>query len=438
MAVVRFLTAIYTWSVVLSGTALLWLGAAHADETLPNPYQAFSLADMTPDNQLPLLGDRFRIDDHIDEITMVFFRDPQSRPVVLILPDGSKWYSSRHPDAVQWETGPRFDQVRIESPMRGPWQVSGELRSESRLMVISDLKFHAEPLPELVFQGENLAVTGTFSEAGSPIEQRDFRNAIEMDMHLVSTNQEQYENFGINPRHVGSFVDDGRDRDARARDGVFTGDIAFNVPSGEYIPSYHARTPLYQRTFEQAPIMVAELPLDIDVQIAAQEGRAHRLEFAIDKDYFDPDDIVIRGDVEFPNGEIQRLDIRTGEGDSLHQRIPNYVYGSFKVQVRLYGTSLQDQREIEAQVATYEFIARPPEPPGPTAEEVAAQRAAEREAEMEARVASEQAALKQQRYMLVAIIAVNLLLVGGWIWFLLWRRKKARHKPAGGREKVKK
>lgn len=441
MALIRFLIGIQQCTTALLAAALLWISVllpTQAADSLPNPYDAFRLAEMTPDNQLPLLGDRFRIDDHVDQITMVFFRAPQSRPVVLILPDGSKWYSSRHPEHVRWETGPGFDQVRIESPMRGPWQVSGELRPESRLMVLSDLNFHAESLPELVFQGERLGVTGSFTEAGEPIEQRDFHQAIEMEMHLVSTNQQQYENFGINPRQVGSFVDDGRGLDARARDGVFTGEIAFDVPPGEYIPSYHARTPLYQRTFEQAPIMIAALPVTIDVQISAQEGRSHRLHFSIDEQYFDPDDVVIRGDIEFPNGEIQRMDIRTGEGDRLEQRIPNYVFGSFSVRARLYGTSLHDQRELEAQLASYEFLTRPPEPPGPSAEALAAERAAQLEQEMQARILTEQAALQQQRYMLIAIIAVNLLLVGGWIWFLLWRRKKVRLEAARRRKKVKK
>lgn len=429
------------FSVVVIGIALVYVTSStsvQAKETLPNPYDAFRLAERTADTQLPLLGDRFRIDDHVDEITMVFFRDEQSRPVVLILPDGSKWYSSRHPEGVQWETGPGFDQVRIQSPMRGPWQVSGALRQESRLMVISDLKFTAEPLPEIVFQGERLGIEGRFTEAGEPIEQRDFRNAIEMQMHLISTNQEQYENFGINPRHVGDFLDDGRGRDARARDGVFTGEISFDVPTGEYIPSYQAKTPLYQRTFEQSPILIKALPVAVEVDVATVEGRAHHLRFLINEAYIDPADLVIRGEVEFPNGEIQRVDMRTAEGDSLHTRVPNYVLGVFTVRARIYATSLTDGREVEANIGSYQFNVSPPAPPGPTEEELAAQRQTEREAAMSEHVAKERAALRQQRHMLIGVVVANLLLVIGWISFLLARRRKTLQGPSASRKKVKK
>lgn len=441
MAVVRFITGFYLIIVAVFSVLTLFVStssSAHAEETLPNPYDAFRLAEMTPDTQLPLLGDRFRIDHHIDEITMVFFRDRLSAPVVLILPDGSKWYHSRHPQTVEWETGVGFDQVRIESPMRGPWQVSGQLRPESRLLVISDLKFHAEPLPELVYQGERLAVQGRFSEAGEPIEQRDLRNAIGMQMQLISTNQPEFENFGLQPRPVGDFLDDGRDLDARARDGVFTGEIAFDVPAGEYIPSYHAVTPLYQRTFEQLPIMVKALPIETTVEVSNQEGRAHRLTFKVDKDYFDPADVVIRGEVEFPNGEIQRIDMRSAAGDGLYTRIPNDAYGNFVIRAEAFATSLADGREVVAALTDYQFSVRQAQPPPVSEEEIAAQRQAQREAEIAQRLVSERAALQQQRYMLIAIVVVNIFLVAGWIWFLLWRRKKATKSPTGGDKKVKK
>lgn len=403
-------------------------------EPLPNPYDAFRMTEMAPDNQLPLLGDRFRIDNHVDEITMVFFRDFGTDPVVLILPDGRKWYSARHPDNVQWETGAGFDQVRIESPMRGPWQVSGALRPESRLMVISDLAFHAEPLPESIYRGETLRIRGEFTEAGQPIEQRDFQNAIDMQMYMVSTNDERYQNFGLNPRQVGQFKDDGRGQDGAARDGVFTGEIWFNVPTGPYLPSYHAITPLHQRTFEQSPIMVEPLPVSMDVRVSEIEGIAHVLTLEVDGEQLRADDLIIRGSVEYPNGEIQLIDISTAQGDLLRERIPNYVNGNFTVDLTLFATTLAG-REIRASIPTYAFMARQPEPPGPTDEELAAIRAEQREAEIAAQVAAERERLAQQRTMLWVIVGVNAVLVLAWLGWMLWRRnakknqKKATNKP---------
>jgi uncharacterized protein (TIGR03503 family) len=401
------------------------MGAWANPETLPNPYKAFSLVDQPSDSQLPLLGDRFRIDDQIESITLVMFRAAGTDPLVLIRPDGSKLYSARHPEHVEWRTGNDYDQVRIEDPMRGPWQVSGALLPESRIMVISDLKFHAESLPETVFEGERLPVQGSFTEAGEPIEQRDFANVMQVEMRVVSTNDPEQENFGVTPRTLGEFADNGRGLDAQARDGVFTGEVTFNVPTGAYIPSYRAETPLYRRTFEQAPIMVRKLPVEITVHPGEAEQEPHVMQINVDTQQVRADDIVLRGQVEYPNGEIQLVEIQTAQGDRLRESIPNYVYGSFIVTLELFATTL-DGREFSAQLAAYEFLARQPAPAGPSEEALAAARAEERRAEQQARLEAEKQALREQRLLLLAIVGGNLLLVGGWVGYLLWRRKTVK------------
>lgn len=394
-------------------------------ETLPNPYEAFSLVDMPAQSQLPLLGDRFRIDDEIESITLVMFRAAGSEPLVLIRPDGTKLYSARHPDHVEWRSGNDYDQVRIEEPMRGPWQVSGSLLPQSRLMVISDLQFHAEELPDTIFEGEELPVQGTFTEAGEPIEQRDFGNIMQVEMRVVSTNDPEQANFGVTPRTLGEFADNGRDLDARAGDGVFTGAVTFNVPTGEYIPSYRAETPLYRRTFEQAPIMIRKLPATIAVEQGAEEGESHQLNIEVDEEQIRPDDIVVRGQVEYPNGEIQLIEIQTAQGDSLHEPIPNYVYGNFVVTLELFATTL-DGREFSADFAELEFLARQPAPAGPSEEELAAARAEERRLEQQAKLEAEKAQLREQRVMLAAVVGGNIVLVAGWLGYLLWRRKTTK------------
>lgn len=404
---------------ILAFSASLMAGRVYA-VMVSEPYHAFSMIELADENQLPLLGDRFRIDDNIEQITLLFFREPGSSPVVLILPDGSKWYSTRYPDSVEWESGPGFDQVRIEQPMRGPWQVSGAIQPESRLMVVSDLRFDAEALPPTIFQGERLRVRGSFTEAGQPIDQRDFRQAIEMQLYLLSTNDPDAENFGLNPRRLGEFVDDGRGLDARAGDGEFTGDVEFNVPQGMYIPSYRAHTPLYQRTFEQVPIRIAPLPVSLNVDVSTLKDEPHRLQLEVDQQVLRADDVVIRGQVEYPNGEIQRIEIQTAHGDSLRERIPNYTTGNFRINLRLYATTL-DGREIEARFEPYEFMARQPQPAPPTEEQLAEQRALEREQAAELALQAERAQIQRERLILAAIIGINLVLILSWFGWLRWR-----------------
>jgi Tfp pilus assembly protein PilX len=46
-------------------------------------------------NSIELLRNRFHIDYNVDEVTMVFFREYGSAPVVLVRPDGSKIFQGR-------------------------------------------------------------------------------------------------------------------------------------------------------------------------------------------------------------------------------------------------------------------------------------------------------------------------------------------------------
>jgi len=53
--------------------------------------QAMSLIEGDITNKLPIKGQRFRIDDNVEEITLLSLREPESKPLILVKPDGSKW-----------------------------------------------------------------------------------------------------------------------------------------------------------------------------------------------------------------------------------------------------------------------------------------------------------------------------------------------------------
>lgn len=113
-------------------------------------------------NEIPLLDNRFRIDYNIEEITLLFFRAPGAPAVVLVKPDGSKYYatSSLDNDALRWYDEVSYDLIILKNPTPGPWQVIGQIQKNSRIMVLGDIELEVEALPPLLFRGEVLKVTG--------------------------------------------------------------------------------------------------------------------------------------------------------------------------------------------------------------------------------------------------------------------------------------
>ncbi|MGL6027225.1 MAG: TIGR03503 family protein, partial [Vibrio sp.] len=107
-------------------------------------------------SSLSLLDNRFRVDPSISQITFVIYRENNSQPVVLVRPDGRKYYQSRNPDYVRWYQEPSMDIISIDDPMPGPWQAIGKVTPKNHIKLISDLQLTSDVLPSRVFQGEEL------------------------------------------------------------------------------------------------------------------------------------------------------------------------------------------------------------------------------------------------------------------------------------------
>lgn len=154
-------------------------------------------------NGIELLQNRFRIDYEVDEITMIFFRKFGSVPIVLVQPDGTKIFQSNADgENIFWFDSASYDMISIKNPTPGPWQAVGQITPESRVMVISNLALHADPLPKMIFSGEILKQTAYLSNNGIPIDYTAFRDVVELTISLSSTNNPNFNNFGANTEIV--------------------------------------------------------------------------------------------------------------------------------------------------------------------------------------------------------------------------------------------
>jgi hypothetical protein len=91
-----------------------------ADSAVQNAQSSNTTIDTSPltelgdeyTNSIQLLQNRFRVDYNVKEITMVFFREYGSAPVVLVRPDGSKLFQGRvDEEKVQWYDADTFDMI---------------------------------------------------------------------------------------------------------------------------------------------------------------------------------------------------------------------------------------------------------------------------------------------------------------------------------------
>lgn len=324
------------------------------------------------ENGIKLLQNRFRIDHNVKEVTMVFFREYGSAPVVLVRPDGSKIFQSQvEGEDIFWFDSDTYDMISIKNPVPGPWQAVGQIVEGSRVMVLSDIALHAEPLPPILFSGEILKQTAYLTNGDKPIDYSQFRDVVELTIDLVSTNNPNYDNFGADDQQIATFEDNGRGMDEAPLDGVFTGQFNLNVPAGEWQPVFRVTTPMFTREQVDPPLRLYPNPIKIDVELDGGGNDYHKLLIDVDRDLVDINTLLVDGKVRYPNADVRNFSLTELGSDAREYLIIAYDYGIFRVKMTAYGKTVNG-RDFILDVPEFSFLVAEPELPEPEITESAA------------------------------------------------------------------
>lgn len=200
----------------------------------------------------------------VDSVTLFIQRQYGSAPVVIVLPDGSKWYANRHPEDVQWVDGMTGDIVTINNPMPGPWQLLGRVVEGSEIQKVSDLSINVEAIPQPLYQGERVKLTAQLMADEQRMRMPGLDYLVDWTAKFVSQHLPGEENFAAGTIVVGSYNDNGEKLDEAPDDGIFTGDINLNQPWGHYTLEVKATNNLFERVAKQE-FELKPMPIEIDV-----------------------------------------------------------------------------------------------------------------------------------------------------------------------------
>ena len=387
------------------------------------------------ENGIKLLQNRFRIDHNVEEVTMVFFREFGSAPVVLVRPDGSKIFQSQvEGKDIFWFDSDTYDMISIKNPVPGPWQAVGQILQGSRVMVLSDIALHAEPLPPILFSGEILKQTAYLTNGDEPIDYSQFRDVVELTIDLVSTNNPNFDNFGADDQQIATFEDNGRGMDEAPLDGVFTGQFNLAVPAGEWQPVFRVTTPMFTREQVDPPLRLYPNPVKIDVELDGGGNDYHKLLIDVDRDLVDINSLLVDGKVRYPNADVQNFSLTEPGGDVREHLIIAYDYGIFRVKLTAYGKTVNG-RDFILDVPEYSFLVAEPELPEPEVAASAEQNSVNDTVPEEPPVTEEPQGMDDETLMMWLIIVngsiVGLGLLGAIVVILLKRRKaKGSAQPA--------
>lgn len=380
-----------------------------------------ALANVVLSNHASELKNRFRIDHMVDSMTLLIHREYGSAPVVIVRPDGSKWYVNRHPEAtVTWMEGLTGDMITIKKPMPGPWQLLGQVVEGSVIEKVSTLTVDVDAIPQPLFQGERLKLTARLLGDEQKVRLPGLDFMMNWTARFISKNNTADENYAAGTIIVGAYRDNGEALDEQPDDGVFTSDLNLEQPWGDYTLQVQAKNTVLEREYSQEfrlskrPISVALLETD------KPDSGIWTLDIQIDDEVLLLEQTHLEAEIMGPTGKVIPVTVAHLSDKQTQFTLPRVIdFGSYDLKLNAVSTT-RDGREIYLTLPELFFnLIQPPEPP-PSEEELAAR--AEAIAKAEELQAKEKA--------IVLLVSINVVLVIIGIVVLLFIRKRSNLKKA--------
>ncbi|EJB8531245.1 TIGR03503 family protein [Vibrio parahaemolyticus] len=381
------------------------------------------------ESAMSLLDNRFRVDPTIEQITFLVYREQSSQPVVLVRPDGKKYYAWGSYDNVRWYQEPSLDIISVDNPMPGPWQAVGKVTPKNNIRLISHLKLSTDVFPNRLYNGEALKFTARLTSDDKPLVLRDFLDRVNLRVtftKFVENEDELIKEARPVPMIIGEFSDDGRGLDEQAGDGVFTVQLPIEVGPGKYRARITSGNGVFLRAQEQV-ILVYPNPVSRTFIQSRSPEKPHQLVVSGEQGMIAPGSIAVNVEQNAPDGFITYSQGQVSQdGMKTTLNLDNDPeLGKYSWRGEIFATDFATQRALvfPIQEQTFSVVDEVDLEAARIAKE--AELAEQRRIEMEKRIIAEREAERKRSMIIIAVGNVVMLLIAIVAW-IVWRKLKAK------------
>ncbi|MFW9640364.1 TIGR03503 family protein [Vibrio parahaemolyticus] len=381
------------------------------------------------ESAMSLLDNRFRVDPTIEQITFLVYREQSSQPVVLVRPDGKKYYAWGSYDNVRWYQEPSLDIISVDNPMPGPWQAVGKVTPKNNIRLISHLKLSTDVFPNRLYNGEALKFTARLTSDDKPLVLRDFLDRVNLRVtftKFVENEDELIKEARPVPMIIGEFSDDGRGLDEQAGDGVFTVQLPIEVEPGKYRARITSGNGVFLRAQEQV-ILVYPNPVSRTFIQSRSPEKPHQLVVSGEQGMIAPGSIAVNVEQNAPDGFITYSQGQVSQdGMKTTLNLDNDPeLGKYSWRGEIFATDFATQRALvfPIQEQTFSVVDEVDLEAARIAKE--AELAEQRRIEMEKRIIAEREAERKRSMIIIAVGNVVMLLIA-IVACIVWRKLKAK------------
>ena len=375
------------------------------------------------------LDNRFRVDPTVEQVSFVVKRGDNSRAIVLVRPDGKKYYSFRHPKNVAWYDEPGMDIISIENPMPGPWQAVGKVTPKNQIVVLSNLQLTVEDLPSRLYQSETIKFTARLTQEEKLLTMRDFLDRVKMSVvfyEYIEDADNLPKEAQPSPIVLGEFADDGLAFDEVPGDGVFTVALPVTVQPGKYRVRITSGNGVFLRTVEQE-VLVYPPPLRASFIQGRGRSEPHQVVVETEEGALLPGSLAAHIVQINPDGDetISQQHALSDE-DGLKVRLPNgEAPGRYGWYGWLYATDNFNNRELIFKLPENHFAVMAELQLDRNLEEFRAQQEAKAKREEMLRIEAEKQA-ERSKVMKIILGANVLVVVLVVVIAFIWRKRKMK------------
>ncbi|UTZ27312.1 TIGR03503 family protein [Vibrio campbellii] len=386
---------------------------------------AFSASE----SAMSLLDNRFRVDPTIEQITFLVYREQSSQPVVLVRPDGKKYYAWGTYDNVRWYQEPSLDIISVDKPMAGPWQAVGKVTPKNNIRLISHLKLSTDVFPNRLYHNEALKFTARLTSDDKPLVLRDFLDRVNLRVtftKFVENEDELIKEARPVPMVIGEFADDGRGLDEKAGDGVFTVQLPIDVEPGKYRARITSGNGVFLRAQEQV-VLVYPSPITRTFIQSRHADQPHQLVVSGEQGMITPGSIAVNVGQEAPDGFISYSQGQvSADGTKTTLKMDNDPeLGKYSWHGEVFATDLATKRSLVFPIKEQSFSVVDGVDLEAARLAKEAEVAEQRRIEMEKRIIAEREAERKRSMIIIAIGNVIALILVILFW-IIWSKFKAK------------
>lgn len=367
----------------------------------------------TKPDTVPLVGNNFVVDKSIKEMTLLIFKNADSkRNTKLFDPTGRVISIKKRYKDVRWRSEKGYDLVTVARPKSGKWMIDAEVDGDNRVMVVTDLKLVAKDPPPYMLPNQALSIIAELQNKGKIIRKNSFLKFVKFSVEHTSSEGITSEIPLPMSRH-------------RSEKGQYPLLLNEDLKEGEHVLVLTADSSTFKRS--KRFTVEVQWPIKVEVIPKAKKPGFYTLVVTPREEYIDPDTLELKIILEKPSGEKESINMLRSGGSlvsTLDGTSSNHVH---KLRISMQAMSVSDT-QLSYDLGEFPFIgveqiAEVEEPKvEPQIEETVEPEVEEEVEPVEEEVQEEE----ETDWLMIGIITlvVNLVLIGVAVAVFIYLRKK--------------